>query len=407
MALFTLSASGLLFDVLDGTLALGAEGAPIATLELPEDTAPELGPADLLVAHGDDEEPVRFVGTLVFARPNEGRCSATWVGGAGGLGGDAIAVHYTAVAQPVALATVVEALVAAAGELLDDGALSALDGLELPRWTRVAGETWRKALARALEGTGRTWRILDSGRVWIGADTWPAGELGGQVLDEDTGARTLLLAFERATLRPGTSLDGRPVVRVTFSSTGRADVELDDDATGAGGAFARLVVRRSKVDPYAQRYLAEVVTQHDDGTLDLRILDEGAEPWRTLPFEELTRVPFWTGVQGARYVLPQGAHVHVTFVTASPAGAVAHGRPTSTGANRGIARKNDRGRAGTLTLTGTPAGLAGAYLSPTGVTQNMGTITAVAGLVPVTFAGVLIAQLEHVIDTASEEVFLQ
>lgn len=407
MALFTLSAGGLLFDVLEGTLALGP-GAPIATLELPEDTAPDVGPADLLVAHGDEEEPERFVGTLVFAHSYEGRCLVMWSGGAGGLASDALATHYTAVAQPVALATVVEAIVAGAGELLDDGALDALAGLELPRWTRVAGETWSKALARALEDTGRTWRILDSGRVWIGVDTWPAGELGGEVLDEDTDARTLLVAFDRATLRPGTNVDGRRVVRVTFGSTGRADVELDDDTTG-GGALARLVARHSKLDPYARRYLAEVVVQHeDDGTLDLRILDEGAEPWRKLPFEDLTRVPFWTGVQGARCVLPERAQVHVAFVMASPAGAVAFGRPTATGADRGVARKSDGCKGGTITIAGGPGGLVVTYSGPFGA-EATGTFTAVdsATSAPITFAGSMTINLEEIIDTASEEVFLQ
>ena len=50
MSTITLATATGLFDVLDGSLCLALTGAPIATLELPEDAAPELGPAALLIA---------------------------------------------------------------------------------------------------------------------------------------------------------------------------------------------------------------------------------------------------------------------------------------------------------------------------------------------------------------------
>lgn len=402
MAFFTLLAAGTLYDVLAGSIALDLSGVPTASLMFPDAEAPDVGPAELLVAEGD-AAPVRFVGTVTFVRSFEGSALVEWSGGAAGLDAPAEAAHYTTIAQPVALVTVVEQLVEAAGEALDEGSLDALAGLVVDRWTRLEGETWGSALSRALEGTGRTWRILDSGRLWIGEETWPEVELGGVALDEDLGGRAIALSLSAATARPGTSYEGRHVVRVTFDSSGRALLDLDEDAASAAALRALL----APPDLYSRVYLAEVVKQHPDDSIDVRLLDDGAEPWRPLPVETLERVPFWTGVQGARYVLPVGAHVQVAFRQHSPAGAFAFGRPAAVGAERGVARIDDISDAGTLDVAGAPAGLVLTYTPPTGETTVVGVITAAAGMVPVVFTGVLSIPLRARIVSASEEVFLQ
>ena len=399
MAVFTLSTGGLLFDVLEGELTLALTGAPVATLELPEDTAPEAGPADILVAQGDDE-PVRFVGTISRARAYEGRVTVVWVGGAGGLGGETLSTHYAAITRDIERADLVADIVASAGEQLDGEALATGT---LPRWTRLAGETWAQALDRALEGTGATWRVLDTGRVWVGVDTWPElASLDGGELDEDKTARVLHVGYDRATVRPGTTYQGRRIARVTYSSDGHAELALERDGASLR-RLGRLLARHVPADPYAREWRAEVLEQHDDETLDLGALPEQ----EGIPFDELLRVPFDTGVQGARYVLPKSAHVSVVFIGARPDGAMARGRSTSAAADRGVARFNDHCKVGTLTLSGTPAGLIGVYTSPTGNAQNMGTITGAVGASPVVFAGILSATLEALIDTASEEVYLQ
>lgn len=401
MAVMTLSVAGVLFDALDGSIALAVDGAPVAMLELPEDTAPELGPAEVLLAQGDDA-PVTFSGTLLYAEALEGRTVVCWVGGAGTLGGGlGTAIHYTAVTQAVTVADVVADVVAGAGEQLDAGAAAALAGVTRERWTRAAGETWAAALSRALEGTGRGWRILDTGKVWVGVDTWPEAQLDGRVMDADLEARLLLIAWDRATLRPGTSLGGRHIVRVVFDADGRGEVEIDDDASGAA-ALARVLAPHQRTDPYAREWTGYVVTQHADGTLDLQV-EDGA------PWSDLLRVPFDVGVQGARYVLPGGAEVRIKFRRASPDGAIAFGRPHDGAASRGIARVRDVVNLGTLTLSTSsslgPTGLLVAWVPPPAAL--------LAGAQPIAQPLTLGADgqcqiaLKGEIATASEEVLLR
>ena len=394
MSTITLATATGLFDVLDGSLCLALTGAPIATLELPEDAAPELGPAALLIAEGD-ADPVTFQGVLDFSRSYQGRTSVTWVGGAGALGGTTAATHYTAIAQQVSRADVVTAILAAAGEVLSDTATLPAD--TLPRWTRVAGESWRTALRRALDGTGYGWRVLEDGTTWVGAESWPAAELGGIELDQDLTARTLTAAYSEATLRPGTVLaDGRRVLRVTFGADGRAVIELEADATGAD-ALAALLAPRIPADPYARIWPGEVVVQNADGTIDVR-LDPGA------PVSDLPRLRFDAGVRGARYVLPKGSRVRVAFEGASPSGAYAFGAPTAPDAAKGVARLGDHGATGTLTITGAGA-LTIVYTSPAG-SVSTGVITAAVSGSPVVFAGSFTATVETLLDRVSEEVFL-
>lgn len=394
MSTITLATATGLFDVLEGSLCLPLTGAPIATLELPEDAAPELGPAALLIAEGD-ADPVTFQGVLDFSRAYQGRTSVTWIGGTGALGGTTAATHYTAIAQQVQRADVVTAILAAAGEVLSDTATLPAD--TLPRWTRVAGESWATALRRALDGTGYGWRILDDGQVWVGAESWPAAELGGIELDQDLTARTLTAAYSEATLRPGTVLaDGRRVLRVTFGADGRAVVELDADSTGAD-ALAALLAPRIPADPYARIWPGSVVVQNADGTIDVR-LDPGA------PVEDLPRLRFDAGVRGARYVLPAGSRVRVAFEGASPSGAYAFGAPTAPDAAKGVARLGDHGNTGTLSITGAGA-LTIVYTSPAG-SVSTGVITAAVSGSPVVFAGSFTATVETLLDRVSEEVFL-
>lgn len=391
----TLQTAAGLFDVLDGSLCLALEGVPVATLELSADAAPELGPASLLIAEGD-AAPVAFAGVLDFAHPYQGRVSVTWVGGGGALGGATLATHYTAISSQVARADVLSAILSAAGETLAPS--SQLPADTLPRWTRVAGETWSKALRRALDGTGLAWRVLDSGEVWIGAESWPLADLGGVELDEDVTARSQVVACERATLRPGTALeDGRHVVRVTYQADGLALVDLDVDTTGAA-ALAALLAPHSTPDLYARVWPGSVVLQRADGTVDVR-LDEGA------PVVDLPRLRYDAGARGARYVLPAGSRVRVAFEGAHPSGAFAFGAPTAPGARKGVARLGDHGITGTLSLVGAGA-LTVTYTPPGGAGQTIGTITATAGATPVVFAGLVTIPLETLLDRVSEEVFL-
>lgn len=392
MALFTLSTAAGLVEVLEGSITLPLLGVWIAHLELGEDVAPELGPATLQIAR-EDGTLDEFRGTIVFSRLFEGRAYVQLVGGAGGLGGEARAVHYTAAPTPVAVRDLFADVVRAAGEQL--AADLQLLGTTA-QWTRISAESWARALTRIADHFQFSWRVLDSGLVWVGAESWPDAGEDLFVKDEDKSARILEVAFDRATLRPGMTIGGRKVVRVTFLASGHAEVELDDDA---GDAFAAAVTRAARPSPHVKIYSAEVVMQHADGPLDVRVEEA--------PFRDLLRVPFDTGVLGARYVIPAGARVRVAFAAGEPSGAWAFGLPSTGAAARGVARLEDTAAAGTLRAENTqspaPPGVVLSYQAPGSEVPVPWVTLLNASAVPSPAS----VDLRAVIDSASAEVLLR
>lgn len=233
--------------------------------------------------------------------------------------------------------------------------------------------------------------------------TLSAAELDGLELDEDIAGQVVHVGYDRATLRPGTALpDGRHVVRCTFGSNGRLEVELDEDLASPR-ALAALVAPHLPPNPYTLVWSAEVVRQNADGTLDLRARDEDVD--KGVPFEDLPSVPYDCGLHNGRFVLAQGSHVRVRFLAGRPDGALAFGRPTAVGANKGVARAGDHGVTGTLSIMGAGS-LTITYTPPGGGGVTVGTITAAVAGSPVVFAGAATINLETLLDRVSEEVFL-
>ena len=377
MALFTLSVAGLLYDVLEGTLSLGPEGAWSASLVL--SVAPELDPAELLVAR-DGEEPERFVGTIITSAAFEGRAYVELVAGAGGLASQALAAHYTGAVSKVSLAELVEGIVAGAGEQLAEGVAAALPAVQASRWTRLGGETWAQALSRVTRRYGLAWRILDTGLVWVGAETWPAEATDPFLLDDDQAARTLVVAFDRAVYRPGMTVLGRRIVRVTYSSSGRADLEYDESDVDL---LRRLVARLSAPSPYALTYAAEVVTQNADGTLDLKLVDG--------PIIDMPRVPFVAGLAGGRFLVAAGDVLRVAFLGGRPDGAVAYALAGDETATAAVARKGDSVNCGTLAAALVGGAVQLTYTPPGGVPG----------------APAAAVSLQGVISSGSEEIFIR
>jgi hypothetical protein len=155
-------------------------------------------------------------GTVVTADVIAEECEALIVGGAGKLGDELDAKHYTGVPASVIAA----AIVGDAGERLARASLGAA-GLRrvLTYWSRAA-DTAGAELSRLVEDVGETWRLLPSGEVWIGTPSWLPTPAITTELDRQGGRRARVLAIDDLSLQPGTTVRGERVKRVEYRSQG-------------------------------------------------------------------------------------------------------------------------------------------------------------------------------------------
>lgn len=190
--------------VLSMRLTLPAMGRWTCSAELDADEAPE---GHVEIVQGD----VRLSGAVYRAGAVAGTLRAIVVGGTGGIGRDIPARSY----QGVTARAVVEDLLAAAGERLDASAAREALSIALPYWTRAGGRA-SASLSRLVDYLGARWRVLPSGAVWVGRDTWPEtpDEYRALELDRDGASRWVLLAPDDIGLFPGVSFRGERVGRV-------------------------------------------------------------------------------------------------------------------------------------------------------------------------------------------------
>lgn len=193
--------------VLSMRLTLPIVGAWVLTAELDGDQEPS---GAIEVVQGD----VRLAGTVVRAASIAGSVRLSAVGGAGGFRAELEARSY----QGAAVRDVVSDLLSAAGERLDPSGTREVLDATLPYWTRAGGPGGRAgaSLTRLTEHLGARWRVLPSGAVWVGRETWPAAPEGYEALalDRDGSSDHVLLAPETIGLLPGVILRGDRVGRV-------------------------------------------------------------------------------------------------------------------------------------------------------------------------------------------------
>jgi len=152
---------------------------------------------------------LQLTGTIVRSVSFLGTSDVWLVGGAGGIDRSA-ALAY----QSAQLRHPLEALARAGGESLDASISSALLALPLTSWD-VAGRIGAALEALADEaarqqGAKVGWRILASGKLWMGSETWPAETLPdhAQIVDRLPGLQVAIIGCEAPTLLPGVDLDG-------------------------------------------------------------------------------------------------------------------------------------------------------------------------------------------------------
>jgi len=307
---------------------------------------------------GEDGTADTFAGVVRPGSGEDGGRSRLWiVGGAGGLSGELVARDYTA-PRGVAAELVVGRMLADLGEQLDSTA--ELSGLVVDRWHR-GGLTGRQALSLFAERLGMGWRMLASGAVWMGVESWPAADaLAGFVERVDHDARVIHCRPDSARMRPGVTVLGERIHRVRYLLDGRGlRAELGYGQTDRDELRATVeAVLPPRV--YREIHAATVIEQRGDGTLDLQADDAR--------IGGLSRVPLEIGVPGMRVTIAQGARVRVAFAGGAPDRPFAFGLEHDVSAARGVARVGDGADAGTLTISGgggAPALLS--YTPPGGV----------------------------------------
>ncbi len=194
--------------VLGGTICLPRAGVWHADLEVDADAA-STGAVTLVAGS------MTLRGTAFRTGVFTARAGVRVVGGAASLGKTAPAKAYRGV--PVSI--VARDIVGDVGEALAASSDASLLTSELPAWVRLQQKA-SEQLGHLVDHFGVGWRVLVDGSVWLGTDTWPAGDLGtGALLREWPEQARAEYAVDDFTLLPATTLGGRQVDYVEHSVT--------------------------------------------------------------------------------------------------------------------------------------------------------------------------------------------
>ena len=413
MSLATLRTSTGELDILTASLALSLAGVPIYHVEIDADEAPS-GRVEIAFGTG----PV-FVGSVARSSAFEGRASVVIVGGSGGLSLEpelrqrVTGAGYTGTPLVVQAALVVGEIVGLAGEELSPLAEVALASLSLTRWQRAADYAGRAIgdLARAL-GVG--WRVLPSGLVWFGAETWETYADGANIETQgqvsDVSELEAALVVDRPDIYPGMTLFGRRIERVVYALAGdalRARLTYQDSTAGGTLADALNASRGPAASVFAASHIARVVEQRADGTLDLMPdnVDVGG-------LTGINRVPLRVGMATARLRVEPGNTVILRFASSQsfplgdPRLPYCEGLPSDITADRGVARMSDEVRIGSFSyVSGVgPPSVAITFTSIDGASSI--TMVLLGSVTAATIPPIVPHSLDGEIITASSEVFL-
>lgn len=317
---------------------------------LPEGAAalPELEAAALVFTREDGGEDV-FSGAVRRSGADTGRerLTCTVVGGAGKLLRDVGPRDHAPGAMEIPAGLIARGICDDAGEQLVDELEAALDQRSVPRWTRI-DMPGRDALDLLADVLGYGWRVLPSGRVWLGEETWP--ELGTEAASRlhqvpEDGAE--VWRTDGAPLVPGVTLGGLQVVEVTYN------LDAGQSRATVRAAVAGDPPRAPRVEMYERTYAATVVAQAAGGGPLEVIPDDPRLGNRDHP---IRGVPLRCGIPGARitYATPAGERVRLAFESADPRSIYAlpaHDQAPAGTTMRRVARRGDPVVIGTLSAT--------------------------------------------------------
>lgn len=299
-------ANGL--TLLLGSIRVPRVGVWVAEIELDGDDASKVSGAVTI-----ELGATTWKGTAIESGAFSGRLKARILGGSAGLRKPTKPKFYASIPARV----VVGDLLAEGGETLSSTSDAAKLGTILPFWTRPAG-TVSEGLENVLDEIGASWRVLPDGTVWIGTETWPNAQVKDvHVESEDPKDSKMVIGSEDPSLVPGTTFQGRKVSRVEHDiAPGKTRTTAFFDATGTQSldplraAFDGIIRQATKhFDFYAVR-AGKVVSQNNDGTLEIRLDDESVPG--------MSKIPIAYGVPGISAKVKPGARVHVEFAEGSP-----------------------------------------------------------------------------------------
>ncbi len=270
------------------------------------------------------------------------------VGGAGQLLAalDPKGLDFAKGTTPLPAGLLLRAIATAAGETLADGVEDALDAYQLPRWHVAGGMSGAASLdvfvAELARRTGLEvgWRLLPSGRLWVGVETWPTLAHEARALDPDLDDGVVEYAPDSAPLLAGWTIDERRAVEVVYQ------LQPGKLRATVRAAVAGDPVHRPDLDLYGRSWPAAVLAQHEDGTLDVRCDDAR--------IGELLAVPLYVGIPGCKVTVPVDpdptltARVLIRFEGASPAAAFAASLEQDDLATKRLALVEDEVLLGTL-----------------------------------------------------------
>jgi hypothetical protein len=153
---------------------------------------------------------VTLVGTYANADVFVDQLVARVVGGHGGLGRELGSKWYLDSPVSLPLADVLTET----GEMLSTTSSAAATSVQLRTFPRVKSAA-SSVLDVLAEAAGATWRVLEDGTIFVGADTFPDGgvttyDLVGASPDDDR----VDVAVSLPAIRPGTLFRSRKVVHV-------------------------------------------------------------------------------------------------------------------------------------------------------------------------------------------------
>lgn len=274
-----------------------------ATAELPAFVTAELGATT-----------ARFTGTVVRGGLANDRWVARIVGGRGGLSKVLESRYYTAV--PVK--TVLSDLMRDSGEELDGTVLPAILGHSLARWMRPEGPT-QSALDDLANELGVTWRVTRAGKVWLGAERWPALTVPhGEYTPGPSAGSVSIAPAEAPLVRPGVTFLSKRVANVTTTvSGGKLRQVIWYDEGGGDRLLATLTALVGRILgrrlDYLASYPSTVVRQTGDG-LSLEVLPDDER----VRGRGLTRVQIRHGSPGWGVRVPSGTRVTLKFDDGDP-----------------------------------------------------------------------------------------
>lgn len=287
--------------VLSGVITMPRVGAWTADLSADADAALS-GPATIVAG------TQRWVGTVYRGGLASGTAVAKVIGGAGGLARAVAPKFYRNVTRRILATDILTEI----GEALSPRS-DALDGM-VAVWSRCGGKAGA-ALRQLCDSFGASWRVLDDGTVWIGAETWPEAQLEHELVCEAPNGGWVEISSDELALRPGTTFLGRRVGRVEHRVSGRSvrsTVWFDDDraAEDPSAAIEAIVRHVTAGSVYLGIFPARVVSQNADGTLELQP-DDSRIPG-------MSQVPIRYGVPGISAKVAAGARVAIEFAGGDP-----------------------------------------------------------------------------------------